>query len=203
MNMLIQGSSASAEYSARSSGAAATNKQTAALSKEMIVAYEAEKPENSIFQKYLALDNDESAMSKFLFNTIQDSRVNNIASIFGTLVKRLAKAPLNILFSHKTQAGSSDPYAAAKFAGIDTYDFPKQCFDLDPITMTPQQVTNADDNDIIPSNELTWDLVNNSQEFYAKLFGNLRLQNPDPSEVEKKAAKIYNCALLDTALRAG
>ncbi len=203
MNMLIQGSSASAEYSARSSGAAATNKQTAALAKEMIVAYEAEKPENSIFQKYLALDNDESAMSKFLFNTIQDSRVNNIASIFGTLVKRLAKAPLNILFSHKTQAGTSDPYAAAKFAGIDTYDFPKQCFDLDPITMTPQQVTNADDNDIIPSNELTWDLVNNGQEFYAKLFGNLRLQNPDPSEVEKKAAKIYNCALLDTALRGG
>ena len=200
MNTLIQGSAYSGEASARAQGAAKTNKQTAALARSNTEAYLKETDKNqSIFNKYASLGNPDSALSKSLFATIQDSSVNNVVSVIGSIFKRLAMAPINLITARSVRATTDDPYAAANFAGIDTYDFPKQCYDLDPLTMQPADATNADDMGIIPANELTWDLLNNNTEFYKLVYEKIG----NKSNADEIGMQVYDCGALDTAVRGG
>ena len=207
MNMMVQGGAYTSESSARSQGAALTTDESRALAQKNVIAYYDEQSENqSVYDKYFSLDNPFSATSQGLFASIQNTTVNNIAGVFGQFVKSTAKLPFNI-FSKPVGAATDNPYAAASFAGIETYDFPQQCYDLDPLTMSPQMVTNA--NAVLAANgmttftdaELTWDLVNNNTAFYDALYIKIREKMPD--DADDLAIQIYNCAALDTAVRGG
>jgi lysophospholipase L1-like esterase len=207
INTIIQGGSYGAEASARFQGAAKTTQASANLARQNTVAYQNYQNESaSIFEKYFSLQNDQSATSQTIFASVQDSTVNNISGIFSKFVKNLSKIPMQ-LFSGSARAVKDDPYAASKFSGIDTYDFPKQCMDLDIVKMKPADVTNADNlkdpdgNPWIPAGDLTWDLVNNNITFYDTLYEHI--YEHYENNADDIAAPIYNCALLDTTIRGG
>jgi hypothetical protein len=202
-NVIIEGAAYSAETSARNSGAAATNSLTRSLSNDMVATYYNDYYDSeSVFDKYLSLSNPDSTLSKSLFATVENTAVNNMAGLFSQVAKNIAKIPLNI-FSRPAIAGTESSYAAANFAGIETYDFPQECYDLDPLTMTPQDVTNADDSDIIPASELTWDIVNDSEAFNNLLFGKLREMYGEEADTDQYSKPIYNCAAMDSTVLAG
>jgi lysophospholipase L1-like esterase len=207
MNTMVQGGAYGSESSARYQGAALTTNQSATLARETTIAFNKDESKNkSIFDKYISLDNSESSASKTLIATIENTTVNNTTGILGSIIKLVGKAPLGI-FTSPAGASKDDSYTAANFAAIDTYDFPQQCYDLDPLTMKPKDVTNADDlkdpdgNPWIPASELTWDLVNNNIAFYDKLY--LHMRKHYPNNADDYANKIYDCAALDTTLRGG
>jgi hypothetical protein len=96
----------------------------------------------------------------------------------------------------RVHAASNDGYAAAKFAGIDTYDFPAQCYDTDPLRMSPQNGTNIQKViPGIPDSDLTWDLVTHSNKWYAYLYSK--------TDSDTVAEQVYNCNLLDASVRGG
>ena len=206
LNNMLQGGSYGAESSARYQGASKTTSQSAALARQNTVTYLSDQEkQQSVFDKYLSLANQDSAVSKSLFTAIQDSTVNNVASIVSGYIKNLAKAPLT-LFAQPAGAVNDDPYAAANFAGIDTFDFPKECMDLDPMTMKPTQVTNANDilskngvNNRFSDSELTWELVNNNTNFYDAVYAKIGNKN----NADEIAQQIYDCAAMDTTIRGG
>lgn len=186
-NHILMGASAAAESAARNQGAAITNEETALYSKRRVAAYmEQERSKSNPFQRYFALGNPNSTLSKGLF-TIADSGLQK------TIVATLANVFSGGIFARGANADTSDGYAAAKFAGLETYDYPAACMDQDPLDMTPQSATNADDLGIIPANELTWELVGVADVFYPRLY-----QGDFDGEKNKK---VYNCALLDSSIR--
>jgi hypothetical protein len=119
-------------------------------------------------------------------------------------MKNISKVPLTP-FSKPARAVADDPYAAANFAAIDTFDFPQECMDLDPVKMKSYQVTNANDilvkHDKTPftKEELTWDLVNNNTDFYDAVY----LKIGDEDNADEIAQQIYDCAAMDTSIRGG
>jgi N-acetylmuramoyl-L-alanine amidase len=205
-NTIIQGAAYSAETSSRSNGAALTTSLTQSLSNKMVATYYDDYyGGQSVFDRYLSLENQDSTLSQSLFATVENNTVNNFAGMFGQLVKSIAKVPFSI-FSKPVAAGTESPYAAANFAGIETYDFPQECYDLDPLTMTPQSATNADDSGIIPADELTWEIVNDSEAFYNLLYQKLReiyKGNDSDQKIDEAAKLIYNCGSFDTTVRGG
>jgi hypothetical protein len=206
-NVLVEGAAYVAESSTRSQGGRLTQPEDKTAAIQNYIAY-SEDTANSqgVFQRYLSLSNTDSAASKTLFASIQNSNVNNLTSLFGQYIKNAARAPL-AFFSRSAKAADEDIYAATNFAGIESYDFPTQCYNLDPLTMTTSQVTNA--NKIFAEAgvsqftqaELTWDLVNNNTNFYDAVYQKLRTKYPDTAD--DWAVKIYDCAALDTAVRGG
>ncbi len=179
-NTIIQGATYAAESSSRNSGASLTNDESESLAIAMADQYyEDYYTDQSLFGRYFALDNPDSAMSKSLFASIENNTVNNVAGLFSRLVKTVGKLPMSF-FSKPATAGSESAYAAANFAGIDTFDFPQQCYDLDPLTMTPQQATNVNnilsqfDVEQFSADELTWDILNDSEAFYNKMYSKIR-----------------------------
>jgi hypothetical protein len=203
LNNMTQGGAYTAEASARYQGAAVTTEKTAKLAHQNTVAYLNDaSSQQSLVSKYLSFDNPDSAVSQTVFATIQDTGVHNMSGLANGLMRIVAKAPL-FIFSHPVKAATDDPYAAANFAGIQTYDVAPKCYNLDPIRMKPQDVTNA--NEILPSDkrftadELTWDLVNNNTSFYDAVYAKLG----DVNNADEIAQKIFDCAALDTSLRGG
>ncbi|HUS25873.1 MAG TPA: M23 family metallopeptidase [Nevskiaceae bacterium] len=190
VNHILMGASASSEFGLRALGAAATNPQTAAMANQNVIAYQTQQNASMSFsEKYLSLSNPESSASQSLFAFTDGSNNFTVASMFG----KMLSMPGTLLHSNAKAATTEDPYAAAKFGGVDTYDFPGECLNVDPLTMTPESSTNADDLGLIPASELTWDLISNGDTFNDRLFQN----NPDP----EKTNKVWNCAILDSAVR--
>jgi hypothetical protein len=125
---------------------------------------------------------------------------SNVTSMFSKFV-----ANIGSIFSFGQYAkAATSPYVAADFAGIDTYDYPSQCMDADPLTMTPINSTNmqtilASKGIIVADTEMKWDLVTDSDAFYEYIYSKLKNES-DPDSI---AVQIYNCALLDNDVRGG
>jgi hypothetical protein len=209
-NHILMGASAAAESAARNQGAAETNSFTASASRQNVAAFLGEEQQSmSPFEKYLSLSNPKSAASQGLFAVLDGGLRKTFTSTLGSIFS-------GSIFAQKTKAANDDGYAAAKFSGVETYDFPASCTapgykkitettllndparNYDPLTISPQSSTNADDLGLIPSEELTWDLVTSSDRFYARLYQGDR----SPDEL-KTIKKVYNCALLDSSIRGG
>ena len=202
INWVIQGASYTAESTARSNGASLTTSQTAALAQKTLAQYQSDQnSQMGIYDKALALSNPDSLASKstFALSQINKSSIISYFSDVGGIFKNAASIFLSPV-THHASAGSVNGYAAAQFSGIQTFDFPKQCTDLDPITATPQNGTNI--QQVIPGiadDELTWDLVTDDANWYAFVYSKIpenQKDNPDPI-----AEKIYNCNLIDNAVR--
>ncbi len=192
-NHALMGASASAEFAARNQGAAATTAASAALSRQNVTAFLNEQYNSTgLFDRYLSLGNHDSVTAQGLFAVTNNGLRSTVTSTIGNT--------LNGSIFMKARAANDDSYAAAQFGGVETYDFPDKCMDLDPLDMTPQTSTNADDKDfdLIPSEELTWELVGNSDAFYARLYRG----EPDEATLNK-IKQVYNCALLDSSIRGG
>ncbi len=190
----LQGSSAQGEASMRNQGAAATNAESRSLASRNVMAYEAEQRHSSSFYtRYMSPSNPKSlfATEFFAITTNLDNTGRNFLGVFANAISNPLKA-----LTQPAHAAVPDGYAAAKFAGIDTFDFPPECLNSQPLEETPQSVTNADNLGIFKPEELTWDLVNNKDAWYKALYQKV---NND----EDKAKTVWNCALFDNTVRGG
>jgi hypothetical protein len=191
-NLLIEGGAATGEASMRDNGGAKTTVYTRALAEKNVIAYNHDQAaHSSIFNRYLSTSNPKSFVSTQLF-AINDLRYGSFSQYVSSIFASAFTAPFRML-TQPTHADVSDGYAAANFAGIDTYDMP-QC----PKAMdeTPQNVTNADELGYFKPGELTWDLVTDKSKWYPALYDKV---NND----EDKAEQVWNCALMDNVARGG
>lgn len=201
MNWLAQGGAYTAEATSRANGANLTNPVSMAESRKSVIAYQQDDAAGmSISDKLFSLSNPKSLASK---STLAVSRLS-LDSIrqsllgFGSIFKPLA----GLGFAHSYAAASDDGYRAADFAGIQTFDFPTKCYNLNPLLATPVDGTNIIDvmakNGItIPPTDLTWDLVTNNDNWYSYMYSRLEKK----TNADEIAEQIYNCGLLDNSVR--
>jgi endonuclease/exonuclease/phosphatase family metal-dependent hydrolase len=187
-NHVLTGASASSEFAMRFSGGAATDSLSQADSEKRVAQYLSEKRgTESMFDKYASTSNPDSVLSKNLFAVSSRSFGSSVSHYLGSVFS----APF---VTTPTKAATQTGYEAARFAGVDTYDMPKECTDSDPIStmfngaLTKQ--TNADDLGLIPASELTWELLRDSNAFYARLYE----LHPDSKEINN----AYDCAVFDS-----
>lgn len=196
-NIGIEGAAYGAESTMRYQGGAATTEASAALANHNVLAYERDEYQTmNLYQRYAAITNPESVFSKQLASIGYIS----FGSIASSLAKTLGSAlisPLKV-FTGIADAANSKPdgYAAARFAGIETFDLPKECLNSEPIDMTPQSSTNADELGIFSPAELTWELMENKTKWYDALYAKI-------GNDEAKAKKVWNCGLFDNAAKGG
>lgn len=210
-NWLVQGGAYSAESSSRQEGAALTTPASKVAAQNAIAQYKSDQQqEMSLYDKVASLDNPDSLAFKgatALSNLQSDPSGSVIASmhgIWGSLSHNFGSIFIPELF-----AATPSGYAASQFAGIETYDYPQQCYDLDPITAAPIDGTNA--LAIFQQNKLTvpqedsdalntWVTERSSTAFFKVVYDVLK-QNGIVDNADDIATHIYNCNLLDTAVR--
>lgn len=194
-NMVGQGAAYGAELQLRNSGASRANDSTTNYMKNIALEYSAAEDANmSIFERYFALSNHRSVAATTLFSVSNmpfTSFLGNISKIFSN--------SFNLLLSptNSTVRAASDSFGAAEFAGLETWAFPPVCIENNPLTVTPLEMTNADDLGFIPAEEITWDLLGNDTMFWDKVYENV---DEDEQDIIKD---IYNCELLDKVVRGG
>jgi hypothetical protein len=201
MNWVVQGAAYTAESSARSNGASLTTSQSKATAMATLAQYTSDQAaQQSLYDKVASLSNPDSLGSKSVmaFSNLNLSSFSNLFSNFGQIFKTIGST-LTLPFSHKLGAAAPDGYAGAQFAGIQTFDFPQECDQMDPLTANPWDGTNI--QQVLPNvsqSELTWDLVTDSSKWYPFVFSKLSDdQRKDPDSITEK---IYNCHLLDTSV---
>jgi hypothetical protein len=203
-NWLVQGGAYTAEASARTNGAAKTNPDTRATAQQTVAQYDAQQQSQmSVFDKYLSLSNPDSAAAKQAFALSETNPSSALAKLtnFGSIFKTIGST-LTQPFSKHVAAASDTGYSGSGFAGIQTYDFPKECLDRDPLSATPKNGTNIQQilgKAKVPDSVLTWDLVNDSDQWYQYVYDKIG----DRQDADEIAVQIYNCNLIDTSTRGG
>ncbi len=204
VNWALQGGAYSAEASARTNGASATTPGTSAAAQSQLAYYtKTQQANESVFERYLSPSNPTSLASNAMMSVSQ-LKLSSLANMLNPaeLAKKTASA-FAMVFGRSAAAGSFNGYAASSFAGIQTYDYPN-C--PDPLVITPQNGTNIQQvfaqNGIpqIPVTDLTWELVTNSTAWYAYVYSKIPPTNTNPDAITEQ---IYNCNLLDNAVRGG
>jgi hypothetical protein len=201
VNWLVQGGAYTAEATARYMGAAITTPASKLVSEQATIAYQQDQEANmSSFDKYLSLSNPDSPAAKTTLAVSQmnmqsvSSKLTNFGSIFKTIGSAFV-AP----FSSKASAGKDHSYDGTQFAGIVTFDINPFCYQLDPISNTPKEVTNIQQvlgKDKVPDSDLTWDLVKNGYDWYKYIYDKLG----DREDADQVAMSIYNCQLEGNAV---
>lgn len=203
-NWIVQGASYAAESTARQRGAIPTTPASANAALMAVNDMNSDES-SSLYDKYFAINSPHSQISKILFSVSEQP--NNIGSLalsgLGSVFRNFGTLLSSPLGGHAKAETNSDHYKPAAIAGIQTYDFPAQCLDADPLLPSqPKDGTNIQTvlgKDKVPDSDLTWDLVDNSDDFYSYVYDKIG-DNPDADEIAKK---IYNCNLLDTSVRGG
>lgn len=194
-NVALEGGAVLNEATMRDQGAAQTTSTTSSLATKNYLAYQADAANSASFTyRYLSTANPRSLLSQqlFAFSNLSLKQLGQDAlSIFGSGLSSPDK-----LINSGVHAASNDPYAASKFAAIDTFDFPPECLNSDPLDMTPESATNADDLGYISPSDLNWDVMSNKESWYDLLYSKV-------GGDETKAKKVWNCALLDNTARGG
>lgn len=184
---LMGGSVGTAETAARSAGGTRSTETSYKYSKDLAKAHEKDRLTNmSWSERYLSLDNPDSIASSFAFST---SNVAAGESIVSKLVDGMARAPSTLLSIMTRPARAAKEVDLAELAGVNTYDIPQVCIDLDPLD--PGYLQKATNADIGPR---TYENLSNEDTFWQAVYDN-------PSITDKES--IYNCALLDKTVRAG
>jgi len=190
------GAVATAETATRGEGGALTNEKTKLSSTQRYYAYMNEKrADMSIHERYFALNNPDSALAKLAFSVVNNPPKKISNNIFGS-IGSMFSAPFNAISRTANADWIEDPYAPANLAGVYTYDFPVECLDADPIKLTPETATNADDLGIFTKQELNWDLMTDRNRWYDALYEKV-------GDDDDKAQKVWNCALIDNSVRGG
>ena len=193
-NHALSGAVGSSETAMRFSGGAATTQAAMLDTEKRVLAYnDEEAATQSTFDKYLSTANPSSALSKSLF-AVTDQPINVSLAHYASSI---LTSPLHAIT--KVKAAAPTGYEGANWAEVNTYDLPSACLDSDPLDSLkadalPAQ-TNADELGLIPSGDLTWDLLKDSNAFYAKLYE----LHPDSPDINK----VYDCAVMDSMARGG
>jgi len=211
-NWLVQGGSYSAESATRQEGGALTNNNSLAAAQRAVASYQtSQQDDTSLYDRVASLSNTDSLAFKgaYALSDMKSDPSTTIAAGFASLWQDMSKN-FGMLFGHSL-AAAPDGYAASKFADIETYDYPQQCYDLDPITAQPLDGTNAmtvfqQNNISVPADKSqllnSWDTETNSKTFYEVVYDIIRA---DPrysdNNADDVAVHIYNCNLLDTTVR--
>lgn len=195
VNIAIQGGGYTAEAGSRFQGAAATNDATRVEATTRAYAYEQEKRSRmSLYDRYLSLDNGKSVAANALAH-LKSRPLSSAAPNILDSMGKIFTLPLGLFSKTTSAATGSDPYAIANIAGIETFDWPKECLDAEVFTMSPASATNADEMGIIDKEDLSWDLMLSKDAWFAKLY-----EEEDDETINKK---VWNCALLDNAVAGG
>ncbi len=193
-NYLIAGGAGTAEGSTRASGGIKSTKESKAFSNQLAAAYNDRRlSEMSLFERYVSLNNSESPGAKATFAITTTSPGEFVANAASSLTNFSWLRPLTGLANAQSQRPSS---TFAEWAGVETYDIPQQCYDLDPLTATIDQGTNFTHPDIAGDQNLTWDIVRDTDAFYEKVYSWAGRDEGRLSMVES----IYNCHLLDARI---
>jgi len=211
-NWLVQGGSYSAESATRQEGGALTNNSSLGAAQQAIASYQKNKSEDTtLYDRVASLSNTDSIAFRgaYALSNLKSDPSSAIATGFGSLWSSMNKN-FGMLFGHSL-AATPDGYAASKFADIETYDYPQQCYDLDPITAEPLDGTNAltifqQNNIAVPADKYallnSWDTETNSKLFYQTVYDIIRADSRyTDNNADDVAVHIYNCNLLDTVER--
>jgi murein DD-endopeptidase MepM/ murein hydrolase activator NlpD len=204
MNWLVQGGAFTAESVARANGAMATTAATRVAAVNTTNQYTAlQYSQRSVFDRYLSLSNPESAAARsaFALSEVNGTALSNKLTHLGGIFKTIGSA-FTLPFTRHSLAQGDSGYSGAEFAAIQTQDFPQQCYDRQPLLQSPQDGTNIQDilgKSKVPDSDLSWDLVDNSSDWYKYVYDKIG----DRSDADTVAEKIYNCNLLDTSVRGG
>ncbi len=211
-NGVTQGAVFTAESAMRGAGAMLTTPASKVQAGKVTAAYQQEKAsQQSFMSRYLSPSNQNSLASQALFAASQIKLSSfghifiNLKSVFGSIA-----SAINLPFNHKAAAVSgSSGYVGAEVAQIDTYDFPSQCYSLSPMNMSPTDGLTTNIKQIFPGQVkdrfLTWETMTNSQSWYGYVYSLKGADDPVKYEGHSiaKAQLVYNCALLDNAVRGG
>jgi len=144
INWGIQGGALSGEATVRENGGHLTNDENRQEAKKTMLAYEQAKNEQlSVFEKYLSLSNHNSPAAKgaFAVASIDSSSPGKVMASIGSVFKNFFSV-LTLPFDKSANAATQiDGYTASAFAGIPTYDIPKQCYDLPPFIRSADKLT--------------------------------------------------------------
>ena len=210
-NWIVQGGAYTYEGTNRMLGAAETNPQTKAVALKNVNSYQDELAANqSVFDTYLSLENTESIAHKSLFavSNLQGNSFGELFAKFGSLIGSIPKA-LASPFTGSSEAQSPYAYDGSDFAGIQTYDFEGKCVNSNPLDSTMLSGTNIFNifnqygishtgvTELGATTSEQWETLNNSDKFYDYLYKKIG-DRKNPDEV---SLKVYNCHLLDTAVR--
>lgn len=208
-NWLVQGGAYTAESSSRMDGAALTTPQSQAAAQSAIAQYQTDRSqEMSTYDKVASLSNPDSLAFKGA-TALSSLQSDPGSAIFGNISRLWTNTIGNVanIFSGHSLAAAINGYSASNFANIQTYDYPQQCYDLDPIQEHPLDGTNAvqvleQAGISISSDQMdklnSWDVESDSNTFYDTIYSIIPDSVSNPDDI---AEHIYNCNLLDTVTR--
>lgn len=194
-NFLLAGSAGTAETATRRLGGVASTELTLAYTNNLAVNYQKEENKNkSTLERYASLNNPTSLASTSLF-ALSDT---NISRVPVGLIDNFANIPkiFATVFTRPVLAAGETYNSGywADFSGVDKYDIPQQCFDLNPLDPDYlNKATNAWALGIPPS----WDTLQNLDEFWKQVYDKVGEEN------EEAASRIYNCETAYSAVRTG
>lgn len=196
MNFMMMGASATSEASARNNGAALTSSLVGLkdYSNKMALDWKKEKEESmSSFERYASLSNPRSFASTSLVALSTSTPSTLLNSVNPTQGLDNYASALN---GRSTAANEADSHSVAEWSGVDTYDFPQQCIDLDQLEPDYfEKATNAPAG--VARNMAT---LGDADAFWTAVYDNF----PGTlTEKETQAASVYNCILLDRSVMGG
>src|SRR5690606_4027019 len=197
-NLTAIGSAVVAESSTRASGGFKSTKQSLRYTNKLARYYMREQRDQmSTFERYASLEEPNSVAAQGLATISTGSLGRGLVSLGNSLA---TGSWITSLFRLPVSAQSSTPSSdMAEWAGVDTYDLPENCMNLDPLTMTINDGTNLDEmvQQLGGSVNLTWDTVRDTDAFYQKVYDWVGTDELRLGVVEQ----VYNCHLLDARVR--
>jgi len=192
-NFLVAGGAGLAENSTRSSGGKKADPQSLAFSNKLAADYQKETTaQQSLVERYASLDNPQSLASSSLFAISTNLSMSQLVSRIGGYVTALP-ATMGSVFSGQAFADNQSASAVATWSGVNKYDIPQVCLDLDPLD--PGYLgksSNVGDIGLSPTT-LGFETMRDTNKFWKAVYDKLK----DDSGAQAKAEKIYNCALFD------
>ena len=193
-NLLVAGAAVSAETSTRASGGVASTAKSLAYANKLASQYKTEQTSNQSFvERYASLDNPDSLASGSLFAISSNMDLSQLSSKFGNYIQSLPALFGSIFTGRVFAAQPQSASAVSDWAGVNKYDIPAQCINLDPLDSNYLEASsNVSDISLSPTT-LGYDTMRDTDKFWKAVYDKLG----DAGDAQSRAEKIYNCALFD------
>jgi len=204
-NWIIQGGAYTAESASRFQGAALTTNESRVFAEQTLASAETDRQlATSLSERLFSLNNSESLAYKarLAFSQVATEPVRALANAPKNLWKSATGGLGSMLGINRVEAQGVNGYAASSFAAIETFDFPPICFTRNGVTTPARGGTNivpvlTQNGAAITEDELTWDIMTNTDAFADFLYDKL----DNRRDADDIAKQVYNCNLLDNAVR--
>jgi murein DD-endopeptidase MepM/ murein hydrolase activator NlpD len=194
-NFLVAGGAASAEGSTRSSGGIKSTPKSLSYSNKLAADYKKDQlNKQSVVERYASLDNPDSLASSTLFAVASNLNSSQLITRLGSALSNLPATLGSIVSGRVFAADTPKPASAvADWAGVNKYDIPQACLDLDPLD--PDYLSKSSNVSTIGLSPQTlgFDVMKDGDQFWKAVYDKLG----DSGDAQAQAEKIYNCALFD------